>query len=92
MLIGDKGSTVSTALQPETVLFGTASSQGGEASLLIPASEYDATASTPETFEMLALFESTPTGQLPDVPYAAALPIVALGLGVLWWRRPFRAS
>ncbi|PSR20087.1 MAG: hypothetical protein C7B45_16590 [Sulfobacillus acidophilus] len=87
MLIGDKGTAVSTAIQPETVLFGTASSQGGTATIFIPANDYDATASTPETFEMLALFGSTPTGQLPDVPYAAALPVVAFGLGALWWWR-----
>ena len=31
-----------------------------------------------------------PVGQLPEVPYAAALPIVGLGVGLFLWRRNLR--
>lgn len=32
--------------------------------------------------------EAVPTGQLPEVPYAGAIPLVAMGLGGVWvWRR-----
>lgn len=33
-----------------------------------------------------------PVGQLPEVPYAAALPIVGLGVGILLWRRSKKLS
>lgn len=85
MLIGDKGTSITTQT-PETLLFGTASPQGGSATIFIPKEDYKATNKTPETFEMLALFGSTPTGQLPEVPYAAALPLTAL-LGPFLFRR-----
>ncbi|WP_028962604.1 hypothetical protein [Sulfobacillus thermosulfidooxidans] len=31
-----------------------------------------------------------PYGQLPEVPWAAGLPLVAFGSGALWWRRMTR--
>ncbi|WP_053959799.1 hypothetical protein [Sulfobacillus thermosulfidooxidans] len=34
--------------------------------------------------------EKLPFGQLPEVPWAAGLPLLALGIGALWWRRSAR--
>lgn len=77
MLIGDSGTTVSLTVSPETVVFGQASASGGTATVYIPPSDYFASPASPETFKMYALFSSTPTGQLPEVPYAAGLPVAA---------------
>lgn len=94
MLVGDMGTgPVSLSASPATLLFGKASSTGGVAVIDIPASDYFATESTPETFEMFALFSSTPTGQMPEVPVAAALPLAGLVIGgfALYRRRALGA-
>lgn len=88
MLIGDSGTSVNLSKTPETMIFGQASASGGTATLYIKPSEYFATKTSPETFEMFALFSSTPTGQLPEVPYAAGLPVAAaVALGGIWLYR-----
>lgn len=82
MLVGDAGSSVSLSSgKLETILFETASPSGGTATVPIPAGDYFASPTNPETFEMFAVFSSTPVGQLPEVPYAAALPLAGVALG-----------
>lgn len=81
MLVGDQGSgPVSLSSKPETLLFGTVK-KAGIAVIDIPFSDYKATKQNPETFEAFALFSSTPTGQMPEVPVAAALPLAGLAVG-----------
>lgn len=89
MLLGVKGTKASLSGSPETFVLGTASTNGGTATIYFPASDYHASPSSPETFTAYALFSSPPTGQLPEVPYAAAIPAAGIvaGMALLYRRR-----
>ena len=90
VLVGDAGPSVSLSGPPpqETTIFATVVSPG-TVTFFIPANEYFATTQNPETFEAFALFASTPVGQMPEVPYAAGLPLAALAgvAGLFFWHR-----
>lgn len=88
MLIGSPGTSVSFTNE-ETLDFGQTSPNGGTVTIYF--SDYNASPSHPETFEAFALFSSVPTGQLPEAPYAAGLPLAALALGGVVWYRLRRA-
>ncbi len=88
MLVGDAGTSVSLSKTPETLVFGTAAPSGGTATLYIPSTDYFASKANPETFEIFALFSSTPVGQMPEAPYAAGLPLAGVALaGFTLYRR-----
>lgn len=95
VLVGDAGTSVSLngPPAPETILFATVSSRG-TVTFFIPKNEYFATKKNPETFEAFALFASTPVGQMPEVPYAAGLPLAAFAgmAGLFFWHRRRNAT
>lgn len=96
LLIGDSGSTVSLNPTPPSILqtkiFAMVTTPG-TATFFIPSNQYFGTKTSPETFEAFALFASTPVGQMPEVPFAAGLPLAALAgvAGLFFWSRRQRA-
>jgi len=76
MLLGYSSPNPTVATPPETMAFGTVQT-AGTATVTFPASDFYGTSQSPEYFEMMVIYATTPVGDTPEVPYAAGLPLVA---------------
>ncbi|MCY0865759.1 MAG: hypothetical protein OWQ57_12465 [Sulfobacillus sp.] len=76
MLLGYNTPTPNVTTTPETIALGTVQT-AGTAVVNFPATDFYGTTTSPEYFEMMVIYATTPIGDTPEVPYAAGLPLVA---------------